>query len=69
MTLQQLASLIAKREGKKSQVKIGDVREVLRLICDIDVELSLQGKTGSIDALYLHALALKTKKAKKLKKK
>ena len=38
MTLQKLASEIAKREGKKSQARIGDIREILRLICVIDAE-------------------------------
>jgi len=31
MTVQQLASSIAKQEGLKSQVSIGNVREILRL--------------------------------------
>jgi hypothetical protein len=34
MTLNKLASLIAKREGKKSQAHIGDVREILKIIVD-----------------------------------
>jgi hypothetical protein len=38
MTLKELASAIAKREGKKSQVKIGDIREILRIIADLMVE-------------------------------
>lgn len=32
MTMAKLASEIAKREGKKSQAKIGDIREVLKLL-------------------------------------
>lgn len=35
MTLQKLASLIAKREGKRSQAKIGDIREMLGILADI----------------------------------
>lgn len=35
---QELASMIAKREGKKSQAKIGDVREILRIIKQIAIE-------------------------------
>lgn len=38
MTLKQLISAIAAREGKKSQVKIGDIREILRVIADLAVE-------------------------------
>lgn len=38
MTLQKLASAIAKREGKKSQARIGDIREILKLICVMDIE-------------------------------
>jgi len=41
MTLQRLASLIAKREGKKSQARIGDIREILKII----VTLSAQSAT------------------------
>jgi len=35
MNIKKLASIIAKKEGKKSQVKIGDVREVLGIVSDL----------------------------------
>ena len=35
MNLRQLASKIAKLEGKKSVVKIGDVREIIGILGDI----------------------------------
>ncbi len=38
MTLKELTRLIALAEGKKSQVKIGDIREILRIIADLMVE-------------------------------
>lgn len=57
MTIQQLASEIARLEGKKSQVKIGDVREVLRVMIDLEIEhMMLDGDYPSpvIDTLYSH---------------
>lgn len=38
MTIQQLASAIAKREGKKSQARIGDIREILKIVCELDAD-------------------------------
>lgn len=38
MTMNKLASMIAKREGKKSQVKIGDVREILKIMLEVNRE-------------------------------
>lgn len=35
MTLQNLASKVAKLEGKKSQARIGDIREILKIITQI----------------------------------
>ncbi len=35
MTLNQLASRIACIEGKKSQARIGDIREILGILADI----------------------------------
>lgn len=37
MTLNQLASKIAKQEGKKSQIKIGDIREALRVVVELEI--------------------------------
>lgn len=38
MTMQKLASAIAKREGGKSQARIGDIRQILKIIVELDVE-------------------------------
>jgi hypothetical protein len=38
MTIQKLASTLCKLEGKKSQIKIGDMREALRLLCDLEAK-------------------------------
>jgi hypothetical protein len=38
MTLNKLASAIAKREGKRSQARIGDIREILKLIAVMSAE-------------------------------
>lgn len=46
MTLNKLASMIAKREGKKHQASIGDIREILRIICALDAEDTIKNKWG-----------------------
>lgn len=66
MTLNQLASLIAKREGKKSQAHIGDVREILKTLYTLDAEESL--KVGGKD-LIESLSKLSNKHANKLAKK
>ncbi len=38
MTLRKLASLIALKEGKKSQITIGNAREVLSILSDVVYE-------------------------------
>ncbi len=38
MTIKTLASQIAKREGKKSQARIGDIREILKIIATLEAE-------------------------------
>lgn len=35
MTIQTLATEIAKREGKKSEARIGDIREILAILSDV----------------------------------
>lgn len=43
MTIQRLASLIAKAEGKKSKARIGDIREILKILVDIDSDYTFNG--------------------------
>lgn len=38
MSIQKIASKIAKREGKKHQASIGDVREILKILCELEAE-------------------------------
>lgn len=38
MTLKELYSKIARREAKKSQVKIGDIREIIAILSDLMME-------------------------------
>ena len=35
MTINNLARLIAKKEGKKSQARMGDVKEILSILSDV----------------------------------
>lgn len=62
MTINQLASKIAKIEGKRSQAKIGDVREILRILGELWYEQceKLQfpitvSATGCIDVVLYNA--------------
>jgi len=36
--MKKLASLIAKREGKKTEVAIGNIREILKVLQDVEAE-------------------------------
>jgi hypothetical protein len=62
MTLNKLASKIAKLEGKKSQARIGDIREILGILSDLwfeEVEsssyvLDLKAKDCTDVMLYLN---------------
>ncbi len=74
MTLQQLASAIAKREGKKSQSRIGDIREILKILIELDAQdlFESDGKDqsdGPLEVLMDYSdkryLQLEKKKAKK----
>lgn len=73
MTLQKLASAIAKREGKKSQARIGDIREILKIICTLDAEAGLATEnqmSGPIVALIKSSEKIEERLAKrKVKKK
>lgn len=65
MTIQKLASEIAKREGLKVEIGIGQVREVLRILIDLETEAISRVKTGEVVAdveFPLHALVLAAEK-------
>lgn len=65
MTFQKIASELAKREGKKSQSRIGDIRELLKALVDWDVETMLDNYT-SLGKTPLSALfAMSEKRAAK----
>lgn len=60
MTLTQLASRIAKREGKKHEASIGDIREILRIIAMMEA-VSIREEdddNGPLSALAHEALKL-----------
>ena len=37
MTIAKLASVLAKKEGKRSQARIGDIRELLKILVTMEV--------------------------------
>lgn len=66
MTLRKLASEIAKREGKKSEARIGDIREILKVVTEIEAEECF---AGIPDGGPLHVLTEQAnKKLAKLRK-
>lgn len=65
MTLNNLASAIAKKEGKKSQVKIGDVREILAILSDMIHDHRACGKMREITNPLVTNGRLRAKKNKK----
>lgn len=64
MTLNKLASEIAKREGKKSQARIGDIREILGIITDIFVESKKTEFAKLVNEIFATGLKRAVKKAK-----
>lgn len=65
MEMRALASMIAKREGKKHQASVGDVREILSILQKIDLETS-----GLVHRLLIKSYGAKAKSfAKKRRKK
>lgn len=67
MNLNKLASLIAKREGKKHQASIGDIREVLSILVDLEVE-AMESLTINDSPFLVFLNAAKKRHVKKLKK-
>ena len=61
--MKKLCSEIAKREGKKSQVKVGDIREILKIIVEIfSSELVNEEKEPKMYLEFLNQITTKTNK-------
>lgn len=68
MTFQKIASELAKREGRKSQARVGDIREMLSLL--VKWEAEFDGSTdGPIASLDLMAIARRSKRMQREAKK
>lgn len=65
MTVKTLASTIAKREGKKSEARIGDIREILGILSDLFYE---EEAAGLYMVLLNNGLKRANKKPKEKKK-
>lgn len=63
--LQTLASQIAKREGKRSQARIGDIREILGILSDLLWESQAATPAGTICADLFKAGEKRLKRKKK----
>lgn len=37
--IKMICSLVAQKEGKKIQAKIGEIREIIKIICDIEADV------------------------------
>jgi hypothetical protein len=70
MTIRTLASKIAKLEGKKSQARIGDIREILGILSDLMWEEYISGSFAqtSIDFLLLEIGNKRAAKKPKVRK-
>lgn len=65
--MRKLASLIAKREGKKHQASIADIREILKILIELEIETEGQVSIAINSAAIkiLEKIAAKRKKVKK----
>lgn len=59
---QQYASLLAKLEGGKSEARIGDIRQILKLQKDLELQMVLMGYKSLLLGIRREAVA----EAKKL---
>ena len=60
MGMKELASKIAKLEGKKTQARIGEVREILSILCDL-----IWSENEADSSATIHALVMNGKRRSK----
>lgn len=66
MTINKLAKEIARREGKRSQARYGDIKEILGILSDIIAENKTT--TGGFNSVVFSIALLGAKRNKKKKK-
>ena len=66
MTFQKIASQIALREGRKSQARIGDIREILKVLVDWEAEILFADPSAEGPIFALASLA--DKRIEKMRK-
>lgn len=64
MTVQEIIKRIAKREGKKHEASVGDVREIVAIVADIIFEDSDPATCTAAQTLFIYG----RKRAGKAKK-
>lgn len=72
MTIRKLASLLALKEGKKKQARIGEVRELLKLMCEMEadaVTLDPNNTDSPLGAIHDQVNKIIERRAKKRAKK
>lgn len=70
MTIARLANILAKMEGKKHQAIVGDVREIIKLLCQVEAQARLdRGTVLTINSEIFEALEFNVEKMMKKKRK
>lgn len=71
MTIRKLASMIAFKEGKKSQARIGDIREVLHVLAEMEADaaqLDPHSSDSPVNAVLDQVKKILERRAKKVKR-
>lgn len=68
MTLNKLIKEICKREGLKKQTEVAQVREILRIIAELQAESEYYNSQGPVDVLNDYAFKVRKKVWKRLEK-
>lgn len=67
-TVNKLASQLAKREGRKSQARIGDIRELLKLMIALEVAAWDEEADGVIVSDIIKGAAADKRSKRKVRK-
>jgi len=68
MTINKLAKEICSREGLKKSVDIAQVKEILRIICELESEAEFYNSQGPVSAIVDQEFKVRKKVWKRLEK-